>query len=78
MIFSVLIPMLIGPTIGNGINMIRNIPLPDAETSADAMTTLYIPAPEIYIVAAAIALVIFAVIPYLVKLCKNDSITSEE
>lgn len=82
MIFSVLIPMLIGPTIGNGINMIRNIPLPDAETSADAMTTLYIPAPEIYLVAAGVALILFAVIPYLVRLCsskqKEKATVSEE
>ena len=78
MIFSVLIPMLIGPTVGNAINKIRNIPLPDAETSADAMTTLYIPAPEIYIVAAAIALLIFAIIPFLVKLCNKEEAEASE
>ena len=73
MIFSVLIPMLVGPTLGNGINKLRNIPLPNADTSADAMTTLYIPAPEIYLAAAAVTLILFAIIPLLIKVLKNKS-----
>ena len=64
MIFSVLIPMIVGPMIGNAINKMRNIPLPDMD-SADVMTTQYIPAPEIFLVATICALVLFALIPVL-------------
>lgn len=63
MIFCVLIPMLIGPTIGNAINKAMNIPLTDA--GADAMTTSFIPAPEIFLAAAIAALLILALIPLL-------------
>ncbi len=66
MVFSVLIPMIAGPMIGNAINSIRNIPLPDMG-SADTMTTSYIPAPEIFLAAGIVTLVLFAIIP-LVKL----------
>lgn len=58
MVFSVLIPMIVGPMIGNGINKAMNVPLENA--GADAMTTEYIPAPEIFLagaVAAALTLV---------------------
>ena len=74
MIFSVLIPMLIGPEIGDAINKIKNIPLPDLD-SADTMTTKYIPAPEIFLVAALIALTSIAIIFVLNKVggSKNDS-----
>ena len=61
MIFSVLIPMLIGPMIGNAINAKMNNPLPDLG-SADAMTTSYIPAPEIFLVASIITICSIAVI----------------
>jgi MFS family permease len=72
MIFFVLIPMLIGPTVGNAINAARNIPLPDA--GADAMTTSYIPAPEIFLTAALASLLIFALVPVLSKLTgRSDS-----
>lgn len=64
MVFSVLVPMVLGPMIGNAINKMRNIPLPDM-TSADAMTTQYIPAPEIFLTAAIIMLLVFAIIPTL-------------
>ena len=67
MVFSVLVPMLVGPMIGNAVNSIRNIPLPDVETSPDAMTTSYIPAPEIFLVAALVTLLLFAIIPCLKK-----------
>ena len=70
MVFSVLIPMIVGPMIGNFINSTRNIPLPDMD-SADSMTTAYIPAPEIFLVAAVFALLMFAVIPLLKKAKKN-------
>ena len=53
MVFSVLIPMLVGPMIGNAINKARNVPLPEA--GADAMTTEYIPAPEIFLAGAIVA-----------------------
>ena len=65
MVFSVLIPMIAGPSIGNAINKARNIPLEDA--GADAMTTLYMPAPEIFLVGSAICLVMLAIIPILRK-----------
>ena len=67
MVFSVLIPMVLGPMIGNAINKAMNIPLPNVETSADAMTTQYIPAPEIFLAAALVTLLIFAVLPILQK-----------
>ncbi len=53
MVFSVLIPMLVGPMIGNGINKAMNVPLENA--GADAMTTEYIPAPEIFLAGAITA-----------------------
>ena len=65
MIFSVLIPMLSGPAIGNAINKAANIPLSDA--GADAMTTLYIPSPKIFLAASLISLLIFAIVPILKK-----------
>ncbi len=64
MVFSVLIPMVAGPMIGNAINKARNIPLPDLD-SADIMTTMYIPAPEIFLAAAIISLVMIGIIPLL-------------
>jgi len=60
----VLIPMILGPMIGNGINSLRSIPLPDLD-SADTMTTSYIPAPEIFLAAACVSLLLFALIPIL-------------
>ena len=66
MIFSVLIPMIVGPMIGNGINRAANIPLPDL-SSPDAMTTAYIPAPEIYLAASITLLLLFVLIPLLAK-----------
>lgn len=72
MVFSVLIPMILGPMIGNGINSLRNIPLPDLD-SADTMTTSYIPAPEIFLAAACVSLLLFTFIPMLKKaINKNE------
>ena len=71
MVFSVLIPMIVGPMIGNGINARMNIPLPDME-SADVMTTQYIPAPEIFLAGALFSLLMFLLIPVLVKASKVD------
>ena len=70
MIFSVLLPMLFGPMIGNGINKLRNIPLPDL-SSADAMTTKYIPAPEIFLVGAIFSMFMFVFIPLLTHINKK-------
>lgn len=66
MVFSVLIPMVVGPMIGNAINRAKNIPLPDLG-SADTMTTMYIPAPEIFLAAAVISALMFGIIPFLRK-----------
>ena len=69
MIFSVLLPMLIGPMIGNAINAKMNIPLPDA--GADAMTTSYIPAPEIFLVASILSICSIIVVFLLNKVGKS-------
>ena len=69
MIFSVLLPMLIGPMIGNGINKMAGNLLENA--GADAMTTSYIPAPEIFLAGAIAVLLMYAIIPLLVKVRKN-------
>ena len=69
MIFSVLIPMIVGPYIGNLINKTISIPLPDS-TSADMMTTQYIPAPEIFLAAGAFMILAFVFIPALSKKSK--------
>jgi hypothetical protein len=39
---------------------------------ADAMTTKYIPAPEIFLAGAIVSLLLFAIIPVLVKIRKNQ------
>lgn len=70
MIFSVLIPMIVGPMIGNAINKAAAIPLPDLE-SADAMTTLYIPAPAIFLAGAIASVLMFALIPLLSRAVKR-------
>jgi MFS family permease len=69
MVFSVLIPMIVGPMIGNAINSARNIPIDS--TSADAMTTAYMPAPEIFLAGSLITLLMLAVIPILSKKLKK-------
>ena len=69
MVFSVLIPMIVGPMIGNAINSARNIPIDS--TSADAMTTAYMPAPEIFLAGSLIILLMLAVIPFLAKKLKR-------
>ena len=69
MLFNVLIPMLVGPMIGNAINKINAIPLKDA--GADAMTTAYVPAPDIFWVASICVLFTFILIPILSKVVKK-------
>ena len=71
MVFSVLIPMLLGPAIGNAINKAQGIVLENA--GADAMTTEYIPAPEIFLVGAVVTLLIFLVLPVIGKMTKKKS-----
>lgn len=66
MIFSVLIPMLLGPMIGNAINKSAGVTLPDLG-SADVMTTAYIPAPGIFLAGGLVMLLTFAFIPLLCK-----------
>ncbi len=66
MVFSVLIPMIVGPMIGNAINKARNVPLENA--GADAMTTEYIPAPEIFLAGALIACILIGCVWLLCKL----------
>ena len=70
MVASVLIPMLVGPAIGNGINKLRNVKLPNLD-SADAMTTSFVPAPEIFLIGSLFALALFAIIPILAKYTKK-------
>ncbi|MBQ8885069.1 MAG: MFS transporter [Clostridia bacterium] len=76
MIFSVLIPMLVGPMIGNALNKAAAIPLPDLG-SADVMTTQYIPAPSVFLAGAIAAAVLFAVIPLLIKTAKREKTQTE-
>ena len=71
MVFSVLIPMLVGPMIGNAINSSMNIPLPE-NSGTDVLTTEYIPAPEIFLAASLVMLLCFAVIPLIVKTHKTE------
>ena len=74
MVFSVLIPMLIGPMIGNAINMLMNVPLPESMAgSSVTMTTQYIPAPEIFLVGAVVSALAIAVVPVLVRLLAKNS-----
>ena len=68
MVFSVLIPMLLGPMIGNAINRAMNVPLENA--GADAMTTEYIPAPEIFLAGAIVACLLLGCVWLL---CKTES-----
>lgn len=67
MVFSVLIPMLVGPMIGNGINKAMNVPLENA--GADAMTTEYIPAPEIFLAGALVSCLLIVCVWLL---CKSE------
>ena len=70
MIFSVLIPMVIGPEIGNAINKAAGIPLLNA--GVNAATTEYIPAPGIFLAGAIVAALALVLVPILVKLVKKQ------
>ena len=67
--FWLLIPMVVGPMIGNGINKAMNVKITDP--GADIMTTEYIPAPEIFLAAAIAAVLMFVLIPILDKRAKK-------
>ncbi len=75
MVFSVLVPMLVGPAIGNAINASRGILLENP--GADAMTTEYIPAPEILLAAGLATLLMFVFIPLLRRIVKKQNSISE-
>lgn len=77
MIFSVLLPMLLGPMIGNAINKSAGIPLPDMN-SADVMTSQYIPAPGIFLAAAIVGALIFALVPLFIKVSRAKKEKSHE
>lgn len=65
MVASVLIPMLVGPAIGNAINKSMGVLLDDP--GIDAITTKFVPAPGIFLAGAIISLLTFAVIPLIVR-----------
>ena len=73
MFASVLIPMIVGPAIGNAINIAQGITLEDVgvEAGVDAVTTEFVPAPEIFLAGAIIALLAFAAIPLIRKAEKS-------
>ena len=62
MVFSVLLPMLFGPMIGNAINTARGL---GAASENAALTTAVIPAPEIFLAGALFSLLMFVVLPML-------------
>lgn len=73
MVFGVLIPMLVGPMIGNAINRARNVPLENA--GADAMTTEFIPAPEIFLAGAIVSCLLIGCVWLLTRADgKNENI----
>ena len=63
MVASVLIPMIVGPAIGNAINKTSGQML----EGADAMTSAYLPAGEIFLAGGLIALLALAVVPLIRK-----------
>ena len=75
MIFAVLIPMTVGPMIGNAINKAAGNMLENA--GADAMTTQYIPAPGIFIAAAGVAALSLIFTAILSRVMKNRSMLHE-
>jgi hypothetical protein len=77
MVFSVLIPMVVGPMIGNAINASQGIRLGDLN-SPDVMTTEYIPAREIFLVASIATLFIYIVLPFLQKQIKKAKASEVE
>ena len=70
MVFMVLIPMLVGPAIGNAINKAMNVTISDT-SGADTMTTMFVPAPEIFLAAGLCTAFILALIPLLSYLIRK-------
>jgi MFS family permease len=65
MVASVLIPMLVGPAIGNAINKAQNVTLENA--GANAITTELLPAPGIFLAGMVVTLFALAVVPLIRK-----------
>ncbi len=76
MVFSVLIPMIAGPAIGNSINKAFGKPLPNP--GVNAMTTSYIPAPEIYLVAGLVSLLVLVIVPILSRMKKGGDCAARD
>ncbi len=70
MVAGVLIPMLVGPAIGNAINTAQGITLDNAGSAA--ITTKFVPAPAIFLAGAAISLLALAVVPLIQKVEKKS------
>ena len=75
MVFSVLLPMVFGPMIGNAVNTARNL---GAASDKAELATKIIPAPEIFLAAAGFALLMFIVIPLLQKVVKKEKKNAPE
>ena len=69
MVFSVLIPMIIGPMIGNAINKAMDVPIQDA--GEIAMTTKYLPAPEIFLAGGITACLVIVCVWLLSRVNKK-------
>ncbi len=65
MVASVLIPMLVGPAIGNAINKAQGELIENP--GLDILTTQYLPAREIFLAAAIVSLLVLAIIPFIRK-----------
>ena len=63
MIFYILIPMFIGPAIGQALNKFQGTTYIDP----DSLQVANIPAPEIFLVASIIALLMFIPLVFLTK-----------
>lgn len=76
MVFSVLLPMVFGPMIGNAVNMARGL---GAASENAVLTTEIIPAPEIFLLGSLVSMLMFAIIPLLAKTKKekNDALENE-
>ncbi len=73
MVASVLIPMIVGPAIGNAINKTSGEML----EGADLMTSAYLPAGEIFLAGAVVALLALAVVP-IIRKAESRNIAKKE
>ena len=74
MIFYVLIPMFVGPAIGQALNESQGLTYVDPDTGYLAN----IPAPEIFLVAGIVALLVFIPLILLTRRINKQSVPSEE